>query len=153
MQLNTVMAEKHGFPLALVYQENGFVFTLKKDELEGELPSDFINVTSQKGRWYFSSMELKKMNARMKDALDEALLLSNKIIQDLVEQILAYSGALYAASEAVAIIDLLWSFAHTSISKSLFLSRVLLITMISEKLRAPGVHWDVCREGRKAPNS
>ncbi|KAI6104751.1 muts domain V-domain-containing protein [Pisolithus croceorrhizus] len=120
MQLNTVMAEKHGFPLALVYQENGFVFTLKKDELEGELPSDFINVTSQKGRWYFSSMELKKMNARMKDALDEALLLSNKIIQDLVEQILAYSGALYAASEAVAIIDLLWSFAHTSIMRPEF---------------------------------
>lgn len=93
------------------------------------------------------------MNARMKDALDEALLLSNKIIQDLVEQILAYSGALYTASEAVAIVDLLWSFAHASISKSLFLSQILLVTMISEKLRAPGIHWDICCEGRKAPNS
>ncbi|KAI5997385.1 muts domain V-domain-containing protein [Pisolithus albus] len=118
MQLNAVMAEKHGLPLTLVYQENGFVFTLKKDELEGELPKGFINVTSQKGRWQFSSMELKKMNARMKDALDEALLLSNKIIQDLVEQILAYSGALYTASEAVAIVDLLWSFAHASIMRN-----------------------------------
>lgn len=118
MQLNAVLSEKHGLPLTLVYQENGFVFTLKKDELEGELPKGFINITSQKGRWLFSSMELKKMNARMKDALDETLLLSNKIIQDLVEQILAYSGALYTASEAVAIVDLLWSFAHATISKS-----------------------------------
>lgn len=58
MQLNAVMAEKHGLPLTLVYQENGFVFTLRKDELEGELPKGFINVTSQKGRWQFSSMEL-----------------------------------------------------------------------------------------------
>lgn len=104
MQLNAVLSEKHGLPLTLVYQENGFVFTLKKDELEGELPKGFINITSQKGRWLFSSMELKKMNARMKDALDETLLLSNKIIQDLVEQILAYSGALYTASEAACIV-------------------------------------------------
>ncbi|KIO01684.1 hypothetical protein M404DRAFT_16192 [Pisolithus tinctorius Marx 270] len=120
MQLNAVLSEKHGLPLTLVYQENGFVFTLKKDELEGELPKGFINITSQKGRWLFSSMELKKMNARMKDALDETLLLSNKIIQDLVEQILAYSGALYTASEAVAIVDLLWSFAHATIMRPEF---------------------------------
>ncbi|KAI6043781.1 muts domain V-domain-containing protein [Pisolithus marmoratus] len=118
MQLNTVLSEKHSLPLTLVYQENGFMFALKKDELEAELPKGFINITSQKGRWLFSSMELKKMNAKMKDALDETLLLSNKIIQDLVEQILAYSGALYTASEAIAIVDLLWSFAYATIMRN-----------------------------------
>lgn len=48
--------------MQLIYQENGgFVFALKKAELEGaggELPSVFVNVTMQKGRWLFSCLEL-----------------------------------------------------------------------------------------------
>jgi hypothetical protein len=96
------------------------------------------------------------MNARMKDALDETLMLSDKsvvlhdlfgecdilkdesrTIQDLVSQILLDVGALYKASEAVtpfisltyaiflmefpikvATLDMLWAFAHVSISES-----------------------------------
>ncbi|KAH7884107.1 muts domain V-domain-containing protein [Phlebopus sp. FC_14] len=117
-QLTTALSEQHGLPLTLVHQESGFVFALKKEELEGELPKGFLNVSSQRGRWLFSSMELKKMNARMKDALDETLILSDKIIQDLVAEILSYSSALYTASEAVALVDLLWSFAHASIMRN-----------------------------------
>ena len=61
------------------------------------------------------------MNARMKDALDEALILSDKcelyskcsvcvhlfcrIIQDLVAVIVKEIGALYKASEAVILLD------------------------------------------------
>jgi hypothetical protein len=64
----------------------------------------------------------KKMNARMQDALDETLLLSDKyeiasvlllttlivrrIIQDLVAQIICNAGALYKASESVSSINL-----------------------------------------------
>jgi len=68
---------------------------MKKGELEGDLPRGFLNVTVKKGKLQFSSLELvsssaplqtrqkvtspqKKMNARMKDALDETLILSNK---------------------------------------------------------------------------
>ncbi len=75
----------------------------------------------------------------MKDALDETLILSDKcalplipgaadsrdtdlclhrIIQDLTNEIVVDIGALYKASEAVALLDLLWSFAHASISTS-----------------------------------
>jgi len=135
-QLNSALSEQHFLPLALVYQESGFAFALKKDELEGELPKGFINVSAQRGRWLFSSIDLvrfngkgntysdigwqKKMNARMKDSLEETLVLSDKyaflcdpitdyswidgirrIIQDLVGEIIAFSGVLYSASEAV----------------------------------------------------
>uniref|UniRef100_A0A8H7Y6N1 DNA mismatch repair proteins mutS family domain-containing protein n=1 Tax=Psilocybe cubensis TaxID=181762 RepID=A0A8H7Y6N1_PSICU len=116
-QLNRSLSEEYNLPLTLVYQETGFVFVLKKNDLEGELPKGFVNVTMKKARWMFSSMELKKMNSRMKDALDEALMLSDKIIQDLMAEIVADIGALYKASEAVALVDMLWSFAHASISK------------------------------------
>ncbi|KAH7910010.1 muts domain V-domain-containing protein [Hygrophoropsis aurantiaca] len=114
-ELCTSLCAKHSLPLTLVYQESGFVLALKKDELEGELPKGFLHVSMQKGRWLFSALELKKLNARMKDALDETLILSDKVIQDLISEILAHSGALYTASEAVALVDLLWSFAHTAI--------------------------------------
>ncbi|KAJ7452111.1 DNA mismatch repair protein MutS [Mycena galericulata] len=118
--LNRTLTDTHGLPLSLVYQETGFVFTLRKNELEGELPRGFINPSLKKGKWTFSSMDLKKMNARMKDALDETLILSEKIIQDLVAEILVDVGALYKASEAVALLDMLWSFAHTSIIRPEF---------------------------------
>ncbi|KAJ7153512.1 muts domain V-domain-containing protein [Mycena crocata] len=118
--LNRTLTDTHGLPLSLLYQETGFVFTLRKNELEGELPRGFINASLKKGKWTFSSMDLKKMNARMKDSLDETLVLSEKIIQDLVADILADVGALYKASEAVALLDMLWSFAHTSIIRPEF---------------------------------
>lgn len=56
----------------------------------------------------------------MKDALDETLILSDRIIQDLVADIVVDIGALYKASEAVALLDMLWSFAHASIRGSTF---------------------------------
>ena len=40
------------------------MFALKKSELEdggGELPRGFVNVTMQKGRWLFSSLELASL--------------------------------------------------------------------------------------------
>ncbi|KAJ3753257.1 muts domain V-domain-containing protein [Lentinula raphanica] len=114
------LTQTHELPLTLVYQETGFIFSLRKADLEGELPKGFINVTLKKGKWQFSSMELKKMNARMQDALDETLILSDKIIQDLVTEILVNVGALYKASEAVALVDMLWAFAHSAIIRPEF---------------------------------
>lgn len=51
----------------------------------------------------------------MKDALDETLLLSDSTIAELVSQIITDFGVLYKASESVALLDMLWSFAHASI--------------------------------------
>ncbi|KAH9891206.1 muts domain V-domain-containing protein [Cubamyces lactineus] len=123
--LRSRLAEEHDLPLSLVYRDTdaGFVFTVKKadlDDMGGQLPSGFIDVVAQKGRLVFSSLELKKRNARMKDALDETLILSNKIIQDLSDEVVVDIGALYKASEAVALLDLLWSFAHASIFRPEF---------------------------------
>ena len=57
-QLNRTLSEEHNLPLMLVYQDTGFVFALRKTDLEGELPKGFVNVVLKKGRWIFSSMEL-----------------------------------------------------------------------------------------------
>jgi DNA mismatch repair protein MSH4 len=61
-ELSQALSTKHDLPFQLVYQNGarGFVFTLKKSELdEGKgLPPGFINVTNQKGRLTFSTLEL-----------------------------------------------------------------------------------------------
>ncbi|KAH8101458.1 muts domain V-domain-containing protein [Cristinia sonorae] len=113
--LSQELTQEHGIPLTLLYQDSGFVFQLKKSDLEGELPKGFIDVTFKKGKYTFSSLELKKRNARMKDALEETLMLSDRVIQSLVSEVVSNIGALYKASEAVAMVDMLWSLAHAAI--------------------------------------
>jgi hypothetical protein len=53
------LTEKHDLPIQLVYQESGFLFSVRKGDLvEGKLPWGFTNLSMQKGRWLFTSMEL-----------------------------------------------------------------------------------------------
>lgn len=61
-QLSRTLSETHELSLAVVYQDGGFVFSLKKNDLDGELPKGFINVSMKKGKWFFSSMELVSTN-------------------------------------------------------------------------------------------
>jgi len=116
--LSKELGHKHKLPLTLAYQDSGFFFQLKKVELDGELPRGLIDVITRKGTFVFSSLELKKHNARMKEALDETLILSDKIVQDLVKEVVTNMGALYKASEGVAMIDMIRSFAHASILRN-----------------------------------
>ena len=57
-QLNRQLSEEHDLPITLIYQDSGFAFTLKKRDVEGDLPKGFINVTTRNGKWLFSSLEL-----------------------------------------------------------------------------------------------
>ena len=59
--LNRMLSEQHNLPFMMVYQDTGFVFALRKTDLEGELPEGFVNVVLKKGRWIFSSMELVRL--------------------------------------------------------------------------------------------
>ncbi|CAL1696962.1 unnamed protein product [Somion occarium] len=123
--LNSELSKKHEL-LTLVHQDTGFIFQLKF-ELEGnELPRGFINVVDKKRKYTFSSLDLQKRNARMKDAQDETLVLSAKVINDLIQFVVANIGALYKASEAVALLDMLWSFAHTSIMRPEFTGTLVI---------------------------
>lgn len=44
--------------MTLLYQESGFVFTMRKDDVTGDLPKGFLNVTLQRGKCLFSSLDL-----------------------------------------------------------------------------------------------
>lgn len=66
-QLNCRLSNEYNLPLSLLYQDTGFMFTLKKSDLEsagGELPRGFIDVVMKKGKLLFSSMDLVSCNSR-----------------------------------------------------------------------------------------
>ncbi|KAG8722289.1 MutS protein msh4 [Ceratobasidium sp. 394] len=67
------------------YQENVFVFTLKKGDVpqNGKQPATFINVSAEVDPFAFG----KKHNARLRDSLNEALILIDQVVKALVEKI------------------------------------------------------------------
>ena len=60
--LSRELSQQYELPLQLVYQEHGFVFSLRKSDLEEagmtQLPKGFINASSRKGKWFFECLDL-----------------------------------------------------------------------------------------------
>ncbi|KAF8941708.1 MutS protein msh4 [Haplosporangium gracile] len=93
----------------------GYYFTTTVDQLDGnDIPLIFINVVKKGKSLTFTTLELVKKNAKINDSLTEVYLMSDKIVSDLSSNIRGEIGALYKASEAIAMLDMLLSFAHQS---------------------------------------
>ncbi|KAH7049847.1 DNA mismatch repair protein Msh4 [Linnemannia elongata] len=91
----------------------GYYYTTTVDQLGGnEMPLVFINVVKKGKSLTFTTLELVKKNAKINDSLTEVYLMSDKIVSDLSSNIRVEIGALYKASEAIAMLDMLLSFAH-----------------------------------------
>ncbi|KAL7415766.1 muts domain V-domain-containing protein [Mrakia frigida] len=102
--------------LNVSFQESGMSMSLSVDDIPADgLPVIFKNV-NKKGANQVTcfTLELKKRQQRYTDTLNEIFLLSDQIIQELLEEILEDIGALYKSSEAVAMLDLFWGFAHVA---------------------------------------
>ena len=55
-----------------------------------------------------------KYNDRINGSLTEVYIMSNKIVEELVAEIRQHLAILYKAAEAVALLDMLVAFAHSS---------------------------------------
>ncbi|EJU01521.1 hypothetical protein DACRYDRAFT_89247 [Dacryopinax primogenitus] len=141
--LHQRISEEHDMPLDLQWTENGFHFTVKKDEApNGRLPKGFVDVNAKGPKWMCSTMELKKWNARVKDALNETMLISDQIIQDVLAEVIEYVAVLWKASEAIALLDMLWAFANASIIRPEFTSTLAIKAgrhPILEVVQPPGM--------------
>ncbi|PWN51862.1 hypothetical protein IE53DRAFT_327721 [Violaceomyces palustris] len=100
-----------------VYLSLSYAFEVKACDINVDaLPRIFTNVVKVKNGRAFSMMtlDLKKLNRRMQDSLNEVYLMSDLIIDELRCEILKHVASLYKVSEALALLDMIVSFSHLS---------------------------------------
>ncbi|GAA6014971.1 hypothetical protein JCM11491_002377 [Sporobolomyces phaffii] len=107
-----------GLDISLVNTDKGeFLLECSKEvwSKQGrDVKRHFININEKGKTVRFSSLELQKRNARITESILEVLLLSDEILDEIFEDIRENVACLYRCSEAVALLDMLASFADIS---------------------------------------
>lgn len=85
-----------------------------------ELPCRFINRSSKASNVTFTTIELQQKNARVTEALNEVLLMSEDTIENLLCAIAPHLGHLCMISEGLALLDMVGTL--TGIMQCLILS-------------------------------
>ena len=111
--INDVAVET-GLPLQTMY-DNGRHFYVRFPIVELEdrpLPPIFINALRKKNNIECQTIELMKRNQKIIDSHAEVLLMSDKAVQELIAEVRQHMSILFKISEAVAMLDMLASFAQ-----------------------------------------
>ena len=116
-------------PITCTFVNNAFNMMLKFSDIGGnELPKEFINVVkinvnsrsnseNISGRYRFTTLELLKRNSRISDALSEVYLLSCQCVMELRDCVIRYIPQLYQVSDAISLLDVIFSLANAAISR------------------------------------
>ena len=95
----------------LQFKQRGYNFTYPRDA--GDLP-DICTGKCQKGKkWIFETKELSALNDRVNESLTDIFQFTNAEVQGIYRVCREEVSGLYQAAEAVAMLDLLFSFATT----------------------------------------
>ena len=90
-----------------------FFIAIPVSELEErELPAVFINIFRRKGKIECQTLELVKLNQKIADAHNEVILMSDRSIQDLINDVRTEVQPLFKISESIAMLDMIASFAQ-----------------------------------------
>ena len=93
-------------------QRHYFIRLAATDIEDQPLPEVFINVFKKRNMLEFQTLDLVKLNQKIVDSAHEAIQMSDRVIQDLLEAIREDIAPLFKISEAIAMLDMLASFAH-----------------------------------------
>ncbi|KAJ2886985.1 MutS protein msh4 [Coemansia aciculifera] len=100
-------------PIKATYKPSiGYLMSAKREVLGESIPEEFVNVVVKKAVVTFSTIELIKLNNRLASVVTEINLLTEKAIHDVADVIRQNIAVLYRVSEAIALLDMLVSFAH-----------------------------------------
>lgn len=108
------MCEEHGLPLQTKFDNvRQFYLRLRADELEDRnLPPIFINVYRKKDMIECQTLDLVKLNQKIGDAHMEVLLMSDRSVKELIDDVREHMSSLFRICESVAMLDMLTAFAH-----------------------------------------
>ncbi|KAM0752833.1 hypothetical protein T439DRAFT_299108 [Meredithblackwellia eburnea MCA 4105] len=102
------LSKQHGLDITLVHSNSGFVFSCAASELEDKrLPKGFVNQTKKGKKVEFMSMELKMKNARLNESVQEVFIMSNEVLDELIQEMRDGIASLYRCSECIAMLDML----------------------------------------------
>ncbi|KAK1542451.1 MutS domain V [Colletotrichum paranaense] len=104
---------------AILRFDNGRKYSLRMRAVDFEdraIPAVLVNRT-MRGRYIEClTMHLKKLNQRITDSVAEVVMLSDKVIQDLIDSIRTQLQPLYRVCDSIALLDMIASFAQASSS-------------------------------------
>ncbi|XP_027047285.1 mutS protein homolog 4-like [Pocillopora damicornis] len=111
------LGERHNLPLKTGFNgTKGFFvqMTLNRDEHIDlkTLPNEFLKATKVRSAVCFTTVDLIKLNDRIKESLNEIYLMTNVVVSELLSEIREHMGCLYKLAELVSVMDMLVSFAH-----------------------------------------
>ncbi|KAJ1890223.1 MutS protein msh4 [Kickxella alabastrina] len=100
-------------PIRAVYRPTaGYIMAAKRESFDDTVPEEFLNVVVKKSQVTFTTFDLIKLNNRLASVVTEINLLSEKAIQGVISVIRENIVVLYRISEAIALLDVIVSFAH-----------------------------------------
>ncbi|XP_068674746.1 mutS protein homolog 4-like [Montipora foliosa] len=111
------LGEKHNLPLKTGFNATRGFFvqlTLNRDQdidLKS-LPGEFLKTVKARSVVSFTTVDLIKLNDRIKESLNEIYLMTNVVVSELLGEIREHVGCLYKLAELVSVLDMLVSFAH-----------------------------------------
>jgi DNA mismatch repair protein MSH4 len=79
---------------------------------ERPIPDIFVNVVRRKRVIECQTLDLMKMNQKIKDAHNEVISMSDRSIQELIEAVRSRIHPLFKISEAIGLLDMLTGFAQ-----------------------------------------
>lgn len=90
-----------------------FFIVIPTSELQDrDVPEIFINIFRRKGKIECQTLELMKLNQKIADAHGEVILMSDRSIQDLINDVRTELQPLFKISESIAMLDMIASFAQ-----------------------------------------
>ncbi|KAI1911266.1 MutS protein msh4 [Ophidiomyces ophidiicola] len=108
------LGDAHGLALDLRFEAaRQYYFRLPISDLESrQLPSIFINIFRKKHFVEFQTLDLVKLNQKISDSHNEVLQMSDRSIQELIEDVRTEISVLFRISEGIAMLDILAAFAQ-----------------------------------------
>lgn len=113
------LSEQHDIKLDSKFDNvRQFYIRLSADELEDrELPPIFINVFRKKNVIECQTLDLMKLNQKLADSHTEVVLMSDKMVQQLIVEVRGHMSVLFKVCEGIAMLDMLSSFAQLVTSR------------------------------------
>jgi DNA mismatch repair protein MSH4 len=132
------IGDEHSLPLQTKFDNvRQFYLRLRAEELEDRvLPPIFINVYRKKDMIECQTLDLIKLNQKIGDAHMEVLLMSDKAVKCLIEDVREHMSSLFRICESVAMLDMLTAFAH-AVSSQDYVRPVLSDTLAIRSGRHP----------------